>query len=255
MSPMSSDPQPDDPDAGETAACGPLDAVEPGIDDLLNVLMRSMQVMRRRNERVFQQHGDLPGRGLSVPRMRLLGELAFHGPLRMNELAHEMGVTPRTMTTMVDALDRERLVERRPDPDDRRAVVVALSEAGRALGFDEFTAMMRQTFEEMFTPLDETERCQLYRILVKLTTAWEAEEEPGATLTDAEESGGRLRGRARGRLRAGMDGEAAGQRDRRYGRLRFSRESPVEPAERPEPASPVEERPRPRGRRRREDAE
>lgn len=255
MLPMSSAPQPDDLDGGETAERGPLDAAEPGIDDLLNALMRSMQVMRRRNERVFQQHGGLPGRGLSVPRMRLLGELAFHGPLRMNELAHEMGVTPRTMTTMVDALDREGLVERRPDPDDRRAVVVTLSEAGRALGFDEFTAMMRQTFEEMFTPLDETERHQLYRILVKLTTAWEAEEEPGAAPTDAEEPGARLRGWARGRLRAGTDGEAAGQRGRPIGRLRFSRETPVEPAERPEPSSPAEERPRGRGRHRRADAE
>ena len=229
------------------------------MDDILNVLMRSMQIMRRRNEQVFQKHGSLPSHGLSVARMRLLGELAFHGPLRMNELAYEMGVTPRTMTTMVDALDREGLVARRPDPNDRRAVVVMLTDAGAALGFGEFTEMMRRAFEEMFAPLDEEERRQLYRILLKLTVAWEAEGGPKDAPADPDQSVNgrpvRGRGRARGRPPAPEESDADGRPHRLVGRFRFSREEPIERVDQPDaantPGAP-DDRPRGRGRRRQE---
>ena len=43
-----------------------------------------------------------------------------------------MGIEGPTLTRHVDALERQGLVRRRQDPDDRRAVVVELTDAGHA---------------------------------------------------------------------------------------------------------------------------
>ncbi|MDL9935345.1 MarR family transcriptional regulator [Gordonia sp. ABSL1-1] len=56
--------------------------------------------------------------------------LVDHGPMRMGELAERESIRMPTATALVDGLTRNGLVERRPDPADRRAVVVALTAHG-----------------------------------------------------------------------------------------------------------------------------
>ena len=48
--------------------------------------------------------------------------------LRMGEIARRARLSKQTMTTMVRLCERDGLVERRPDPDDRRATRVHLTE-------------------------------------------------------------------------------------------------------------------------------
>src|SRR5262249_39333119 len=58
--------------------------------------------------------------GLSLARFRVLQALASGGRLRMNELSTALGVVPRTVTTIIDALEKDRMVARLADPADRR---------------------------------------------------------------------------------------------------------------------------------------
>jgi DNA-binding MarR family transcriptional regulator len=51
--------------------------------------------------------------------------------LRMGELAHRSRLSKQTMTTMVRLLERDGLVRREPDPDDRRASRVLLTRKAR----------------------------------------------------------------------------------------------------------------------------
>lgn len=51
--------------------------------------------------------------------------------LHMGEIARRAGLSKQTMTTMVRLCEREGLVERRPDPADRRAVRVRLTSKAR----------------------------------------------------------------------------------------------------------------------------
>jgi DNA-binding MarR family transcriptional regulator len=51
--------------------------------------------------------------------------------LRMTELARRARLAKQTMTTMVRLAERDGLVERRPDPEDRRATRVILTPRGR----------------------------------------------------------------------------------------------------------------------------
>jgi DNA-binding MarR family transcriptional regulator len=60
-----------------------------------------------------------------------LATLADHGPMRMGELARREGVRMPTVTAAVDVLVGHGLVRRDPDPDDRRAVQVSITDTGR----------------------------------------------------------------------------------------------------------------------------
>ena len=67
--------------------------------------------------------------GMSYARGRVVAALHALGPVKMRRLSQAVGVTPRTITGLVDALEADGWVERRPDPGDRRATIVALTVA------------------------------------------------------------------------------------------------------------------------------
>jgi DNA-binding MarR family transcriptional regulator len=69
--------------------------------------------------------------GLSLAQYHLLEPLA-DGPRTNRELAEAAGVTAPTATRMVDGLVERGLLTRIDDPTDRRAVVISLTEPGRA---------------------------------------------------------------------------------------------------------------------------
>ncbi|HEX9543434.1 MAG TPA: MarR family transcriptional regulator, partial [Streptosporangiaceae bacterium] len=68
--------------------------------------------------------------GLSLARFRVLSALQSAGRIRMNELSAALGVVPRTVTTIVDALEKEGMVARLPDPADRRATLLDITQGG-----------------------------------------------------------------------------------------------------------------------------
>src|SRR5690348_14017948 len=75
------------------------------------------------------------GRGgyadLSRTATSVLAGLRDSGPQRVTALAEAEGVAQPSMTTLLGRLERRGLVERGPDPDDARAVRVAITDQGR----------------------------------------------------------------------------------------------------------------------------
>jgi DNA-binding MarR family transcriptional regulator len=61
----------------------------------------------------------------------VMEHLAFEDGLRLNELATRSGITPQSMGQFVDELEDLGYVERRPDPDDRRAKRIYLTRKGK----------------------------------------------------------------------------------------------------------------------------
>jgi DNA-binding MarR family transcriptional regulator len=70
--------------------------------------------------------------GLSFARVRALRRLAAE-PATMRELADRLGADPPYVTLIVDDLEQRGLVRRTPHPSDRRAKVVTVTDAGRAV--------------------------------------------------------------------------------------------------------------------------
>ncbi|GAA4712332.1 MarR family winged helix-turn-helix transcriptional regulator [Phytohabitans rumicis] len=70
---------------------------------------------------------------LSFTTLSVLHTLAGRGPKRLAELTASEQVTQPAITQIVTRLERDGLVERRPDPSDGRAVLVHITPAGSAI--------------------------------------------------------------------------------------------------------------------------
>ena len=70
--------------------------------------------------------------GLTRARAELIWRLAQHGAMTQRELSEALRCSPRNVTSLVDALEEDGFVARRPHPTDRRATLVELTERGGA---------------------------------------------------------------------------------------------------------------------------
>ncbi|MFD4668845.1 MarR family winged helix-turn-helix transcriptional regulator [Lentzea sp. NPDC058450] len=90
--------------------------------------------------------------GVSLARTKILQVLADLGPVKQSRLAAELGMAARSITQAVETMERDGLVERSPDPADKRAKVVAATARGeRALTTGEQTGreVLRSVFERL----------------------------------------------------------------------------------------------------------
>jgi DNA-binding MarR family transcriptional regulator len=69
-------------------------------------------------------------RAVSLTAISTLATLERTGPRRVTELAGVQGVSQPSMTSLVTGLEKAGYVERRDDPTDKRAALVALTDAG-----------------------------------------------------------------------------------------------------------------------------
>lgn len=91
------------------------------------------------------------------------------GSLRVKDLADVLRIAPRSATEVVDLLEEKGLVERVPDPSDRRATLVAPTPRGTALR-EQVREDRRRESDEYFSRLDPEDRVELERLLRLLTT-------------------------------------------------------------------------------------
>jgi DNA-binding MarR family transcriptional regulator len=87
----------------------------------------------------------------------------------MNELSRRMMVTGGNVTGITDLLEREGLVERVADPDDRRAWLVRLTRVGRR-AFGAMAAEHERWIVEAFAPLSAREMATMAALLARLKT-------------------------------------------------------------------------------------
>jgi len=81
--------------------------------------------------RRLQARSGTPNTTLSLAQYYILLELRLAGELPLGRLAREVGISPPTATRLVDALERQGLLERRRPSDNRRVVLLSLTPAGR----------------------------------------------------------------------------------------------------------------------------
>lgn len=124
-------------------------------------------------------------RDLSLTSVATLSTLVRRGPRRVTELAASEGVAQPSMTALVTALERDGLVERRPDPRDKRAALVSITDAGQ-----EYVARRRRVGADLVTStleeLTESDRAALADAVEALRRVREiraAHREDGTTST------------------------------------------------------------------------
>ena len=117
----------------------------------------------RKNERK-----ELAPFGLTFAQARALRVLVDGGSMRVGDLATRLEIVPRSATSRADDLEAAGLVTRRPDPDDRRSVIVMATEAGSDL-VARLAAERRAGAELLFAPLSSDERRGLLGLLESIT--------------------------------------------------------------------------------------
>ena len=85
-------------------------------------------------------------------------------PLRMTELADRLGIVPRSVTTVIDALEQAGLVRRETDPRNRRAIRLHLTDRGTAVR-DDMREARRRAAEDLFAPMSAEDRKALAELL------------------------------------------------------------------------------------------
>jgi len=66
---------------------------------------------------------------LSIPEWKLIGILCEHGPMRLAEIADRLSVEAPLVTNLIDNLEKKELIERKNDPNDRRAKIISPTKA------------------------------------------------------------------------------------------------------------------------------
>lgn len=76
------------------------------------------------------EHQLVEGSGLLLPVMHTLELLGLYGPMRMTDLAHKLSISTGTLTARIDRMEKDGLVTRIANPEDRRSLLIALTEQG-----------------------------------------------------------------------------------------------------------------------------
>jgi|SRR5579884_493915 len=120
--------------------------------------------------------------GVSWPQALSLLVLAEQGgPISATRLVEQLGLGRTAMTSVVDRLERQGWVERRPSPADRRVALLVLTDAGRQM-IDEIRPRLGQAIAGYFAGLDPEAlaawRAGLTRLIAVLRATTPASAEP-----------------------------------------------------------------------------
>ena len=108
-------------------------------------------------------------RGLTRTRATALWHIAHHQPLSQKRLAELLEVTPRNVTKLLDALERDGFVTRTTDTGDRRSLLITLTPQGQDSA-DRLQSEAQHLAHELFGDLPADERAALARALARVTT-------------------------------------------------------------------------------------
>ncbi|MGF1723361.1 MarR family winged helix-turn-helix transcriptional regulator [Photobacterium nomapromontoriensis] len=105
--------------------------------------------------------------GYSLAQVHTIEVLGVSGQLRMKELANKLSITTGTLTIQVDKLVKAGLIERLPHPDDRRAIVVALTREGQAI-HKHHNQLHLELIADITANIEEGEQTLLIQSLTKM---------------------------------------------------------------------------------------
>ena len=119
---------------------------------------------------------------VTLPQFRLLVVLQTRGDLKLAAVAEQLAVNPSTALRMVERLEAAGMVTRAANPEVRREVIVALTDAGRRV-VDDVTARRRAEIATIVAAMEPAERTNLVEALRAFAAAGG---EPPADLPPSE---------------------------------------------------------------------
>lgn len=119
----------------------------------------------RRMRQTFARHSD--DQDITLTQATLLANIQAHEGKRQVELAELMGIQPITLGRLVDQLVERGLVERRPDPKDRRAYLLFQTPAAKER-VQNVASIRAQVVKHALRGVDESELQQIVGVLQRI---------------------------------------------------------------------------------------
>ncbi len=114
--------------------------------------------------------------GVNVTDMECLALIFFKGLATPSELAHYTGLTSGATTAMLDRLEKARLIERRPNPQDRRGTLIVLTNE-RTEEVGALFASGRAAIDRLTSSYSESQLEVISDYFKRLVAIWEEERE------------------------------------------------------------------------------
>lgn len=115
-------------------------------------------------------HKALEPEGLHPRDFGLMTMVAAHPGMSQQQLHEKTGIDPSSMVAVIDELEARGLAERRPDPEDRRARLIYLTDDGQRT-LARIGKLATQLQRELFSGLTHDELSTLHGLLRKLADA------------------------------------------------------------------------------------
>ena len=139
-------------------------------------ISRELGQFMRRMMRMQSRRADPDGPALDRAAFQLLHRLVADGPARLSTLAADLVVDLSVVSRQIAALEAEGLVVRTADPADRRASLIAASDAGTDL-VNRKRARFKQWLRTMLADWTEQERAEFALLMRRFNAAMAAHDE------------------------------------------------------------------------------
>jgi DNA-binding MarR family transcriptional regulator len=123
---------------------------------------------------VLFRHAVAERLGINVTDMECLALVLFKGLATPSELSRFAGLTSGATTAMLDRLERARLIERQPNPQDRRGTLIVLTNE-RIRELSGLFAPARKAVDELNASYGEAELELISGYLGRLAAIWDEE--------------------------------------------------------------------------------
>ncbi|QIS11421.1 MarR family winged helix-turn-helix transcriptional regulator [Nocardia arthritidis] len=136
------------------------------VDEITDALMTASRLLVALSARSIAYVDE----SITIPQFRTLVILSTRGPSKIATLAGLLNVQPSTATRMVDRLVAADLLDRKPNPESRRELIIELTTRGREV-VDAVTARRRAEIADVVQRMPAADRSGLVRALTAFSAA------------------------------------------------------------------------------------
>ncbi|WP_280266999.1 MarR family winged helix-turn-helix transcriptional regulator [Nocardia wallacei] len=156
-------------------------------DEVIDVIGRQLIRLGRIRERTNAQIAAASKGEIEISAYGIIFRLLEDGPMRSGTLAEAMYSDASTISRQVAGLVKRGLLERRADPDDGRASVLVVTDAGRDLA-EELRQRRIELLEHIVADWDQADREQLATLLRRFVDDYDSARAALLTLADTPRS-------------------------------------------------------------------
>lgn len=137
-------------------------------DEQSQLDLRLFRIWMKASKTIFDNiRKDIESHNISPEYFMVLELLYSKGPHPVQKISETLSIPSGSITYVVDKLEKQGLVERQPNPTDRRASNVVLKEKGKTL-FDEIFPKHVETISRNFSFINNEEKEQLIDLLKRI---------------------------------------------------------------------------------------